>query len=340
MIVDACGIGLSGIQGSPLPYDMIVDSVEKACDFFHIEYPVKIEPGHTMAINFGDPNTYGDEVLFFNHAQLETMGITSQDSLDLIMTHEGAHFILQDLDTGFDCYQKELCCDYMMGVRAGLNDMDITQLENSLIDLPQGLRHPAGILRVDAIEQGMAFAHNYMQTHDLPPTFNECLEDFKGDYMHDTAHLARLNNEAYAEECTMKHYRRLMDNNPTNESAQEQFQISEARHHYALRNYNQWHTLSGRDDGGVQGPSHGQYNPVFKGNLWTKAEIDSHKYHAKHEMDYQQSQINYYSKVVTDRASAGQPHSEASHQLNVAKAKYNAAKADYNKWCNEKPKDK
>lgn len=347
--------GLSEMYENTFANDMIEDSVRRACDFFHVEHPMGIESGRTTAVNIGDTGTYGDEILFFNRTQLEAMGITGQDGLDLVMTHEGAHIMLQDLDTGFNCYQEELCCDYMAGVRAGLNAMDITQLENSLIDLPQGLEHPVGVLRVDAIEQGMAFAHDYMQTHGHPPTFNECLEDFKGDYMHDTAHLARLNNEAYAEECTMEHYRRLMDNEPMDESAQEQFQLSEARHHYATWNYDRWCALSGREsdetlgsvgkDGDdmrefVHKSIDGQYNPVFKGNLWTKSEIDSHKNHAKQEMDYQQSQINYYSKAVANRASAGQPTDLEKHQLDVAKQKYAAAKSDYNKWCSEKPKDK
>ena len=130
--------------------------------------------------------------------------------------------------------------------------------------------------------------------------------------------------------------------------------MSEARHHYAIWEDDRWHALSGRDDGEAIGsigkddgnikeyvhkPVDGQYNPVFKGNLWTKAEIESHKHHAKQEMDYQKNMIDHYAKAVADRASAGQPHSLESHQLNVAKNKYNAAKADYNKWCNEKPKD-
>ena len=151
----------------------------------------------------------------------------------------------------------------------------------------------------------------------------------------------------------MEHYRRLMDNEPTNESAKEQFQMSETRYHNAMWEYDRWQVLSGRDsgetlgtvgkDGGnvkefVHNSADARYSPSFKGNLYTKSEIESHKNHAKQEMDYQQSMINHYSKAVADHAS--QPHSLDSHQLNVAKAKYNEAKAEYNRWCNEKPKDK
>lgn len=355
MIANAWDGGLSGMHESSLSTDMIEGSVARACDFFHIEQPAEIESGYTTAVGLGDTGSYQDDVLFYNRAQLENMGITGQDGLDLVMTHEGTHRVLQGMETGFDSYQEELCCDYMAGVRAGLNGMDVSQLENSLIDEPQGLKHPVGTLRVEAIEQGMAFAQDYMATHTLPPTFNECLEDFKGDYMHDTAHLARLDGEAHGEYCAMEHYRRLMEREPDNELAHEQYQISEARHHYATWQSERWHSLTERDSSETLGsvgksdgdlkefvhkPADGQYNPVFKGNLWTKSEIESHKNHAKQEMDYQQSQMNHYSKAVADRAAAGQPHSLESHQLNVAKSKYNEAKADYNKWCNEKPKDK
>ena len=109
MIANVWDAGLSGIYENQLSYDMIEESVGRACDFFHIEHTESIEPGHTTAVSLGDTGTYGDEILFFNRVQLEDMGLTGQDGLDLVMTHEGTHIALQDLDTGFNCYQEELC---------------------------------------------------------------------------------------------------------------------------------------------------------------------------------------------------------------------------------------
>lgn len=238
---------ISGMYESPFSYDMIEESVERACDFFHIEQPAEILQGHTTAVNLGDTNTFGDERLFFNLAQLENMGITEQDGLDLVMTHEGTHIMLQDLDTGFNQFQEELCCDYMAGVRAGLNGMDVSQLENSLIDLPQGLEHPVGTLRVDAIEQGLAFAHNYMATHTLPPTFNECLEDFNGDYMRDVAELNQLEKEVYACECTMEHYHRLMECEPDNSIHELHYNESKMQYYHALSEYESKLSLFGQN---------------------------------------------------------------------------------------------
>ena len=237
MIANACDAGLSGMYENPLSYDMIEDSVVRACDFFHIEHPDSIEPGHTTAVSLGDTNTYGDEILFFNRAQLEDMGITGQDGLDLVMTHEGTHIMLQDMDTGFSPYQEELCCDYMAGVRAGLNGMDVSELENAFAGLGHDATHPDGSFRIDAIEDGLAFAKDYMATHELPPTFNECLEDFKGEHMQDVAELAHLKNEVIAHEITMAHYHRLVEMDPANETALHQYHESELNHERALYDY-------------------------------------------------------------------------------------------------------
>lgn len=337
MIANAWDVGLSEVYENPLSYEMIEDSVGRACDFFHIEHPESIELGHTTAVSLGDTGTYGDEILFFNRLQLEDMGITGQDGLDLVMTHEGTHRVLQDMNTGFDIYQEELCCDYMAGVRAGLNGMDVSQLENSLIDLPQGLEHPIGALRVEAIEQGMAFAHEYMEHYSKPPTFNEYLDEFNGGYMHDVAELARLGNEVYACECTMEHYHRMFEHDPENELAQHHFEESKARYEWALQEYEAKRSMV---ENGVDTATPEQgHKPSFKGK-WTKAEIESHKHDAERRMNEQKSYEKSAREEIARRAKAGLPTDLAEHQLNEAISKYKTAKNDYNSWCNEKPKDK
>lgn len=231
MIANVWGDGYSEMYDSPLSSEMIENSVSRACEFFHVDEPLGVLSGETTGVGLGDANFYTDDILFYSQEQLADMGITGQDGLDLVMTHEGAHRMLQGIDTGFNSYQEELCCDYMAGVRAGLNGMDVTQLENSLIDLSQDANHPEGLLRVEAVEQGMAFAQEYMDTHGIPPTFTECLEDFNGDeHMHEVSELAQMHHDLYAEECVMEHYRHLMEREPDNEYAQQQYSESEARY--------------------------------------------------------------------------------------------------------------
>ncbi len=107
------------------------------------------------------------------------MGISGKDGLDLVMTHEGTHRVLQGMEhLDFDPHQEELCCDYMAGVRAGLNSIDVSQMENSLIYTPETETHPAGTDRVESIEAGVRFAQQYYAEYNIAPAFDDCLENF------------------------------------------------------------------------------------------------------------------------------------------------------------------
>ena len=242
-IADAWNNDFSGIFGSSLSNEMIENSVSNASAFFDIDLPASIEPGISTGVVLGDTSIYYDDTQFFNRLQLEQMGITGQDGLDLVMTHEGTHRALQVLETGFDSYQEELCCDYMAGVRAGLNGMDVSQLENALIDLPQDIDHPIGEFRVKAIQEGIEFAQNYIETHETPPTFSECLDDFRSDnQLHDLAELSRIKNEMYSNECCVDHYQRILEEDPDNEMAQHKLSLYE--HKYLCSNFELEHHLS------------------------------------------------------------------------------------------------
>lgn len=162
-----------------LSYDTIFESVQNASDFFSISDPMLTIESYTTGVYNNIPFTEADDVLIFNRQQLSDMGICERDGLDLVMTHECAHRALQGMDLGFDAHQEELCCDYMAGVRAGLNDIDISQMVNSLRDTMECESHPAGLERVDAIEAGVQFAQDFMDSHLHAPTFDDCLNDFR-----------------------------------------------------------------------------------------------------------------------------------------------------------------
>lgn len=171
--------GLS-YEGS-LSYDTICESVQNASDFFSISDPLLTIDGYTTGVYNNIPFTEADDVLIFNRQQLLDMGICERDGLDLVMTHECAHRALQGMDLGFDAHQEELCCDYMAGVRAGLNDIDISHMLNSLRDTMECESHPAGLERVDAIEAGVQFAQDFTDMYGRPPSFSECLDNFTGE---------------------------------------------------------------------------------------------------------------------------------------------------------------
>ena len=247
-IADAWNNDFSGIFESSLSNEMIENSVSNASAFFDIDLPASIEPGISTGVALGDTSIYYDDTQFFNRLQLEQMGITGQDGLDLVMTHEGTHRALQVLETGFDSYQEELCCDYMAGVRAGLNGMDVSQLENALIELPQDMDHPMGEFRVKAIQEGIEFAQNYIETHETPPTFSDCLDDFKSDnQLHDLAELSRIKNEMYSNECFVDHYQRILEEDPDNVTAQHEYERYKHLFLHSQAEYENRVSFMGRD---------------------------------------------------------------------------------------------
>lgn len=156
----------------------IIQSVHDASTFFHIDDPFLIQEDYSTGVYTNIAESTYDDILVFNREQMEHMGITEKDGFDLVMTHEGAHRALQGLDTGYTSHQEELCCDYMAGVRAGLNGMDASVLEDALGDTEESPSHPAGHLRVEAIGEGIEFAQDYMNEHGVEPSFNECLSHF------------------------------------------------------------------------------------------------------------------------------------------------------------------
>lgn len=185
LVPDAWFDAIRGDFGSALTDDMIMQSVSDASDFFHIDEPFGVAESDTIGVYPLNPYTLNDDVLVFNYDQFAEMGISEQDGLDMVMTHEMAHRALQGMDTGYNSHQEELCCDFFAGVRAGLNGMDVGQFENALVDTPVSDTHPGGLDRVEAIEAGLEFAHNYMDEYGAAPSFNECLEHFNSVEVHE-----------------------------------------------------------------------------------------------------------------------------------------------------------
>ena len=165
--------------GDSLTDEMVLQLVKEASDFFNMNASMEVHEDWTTGVMTGIPFTENDDILVFNRQQMLDMGITDKEGFDLVMTHEGAHRALQGLNTGFDSHQEELCCDYMAGVRAGLNGMDEGKMAASLSGTAESESHPDGVARVAAIEAGVSFAHEYMEAHNgTPPSFSECLDHF------------------------------------------------------------------------------------------------------------------------------------------------------------------
>ena len=163
---------MSTINDLILPDDMVIAAVERACDFFNIpEVPVINADGTCVWPN--DSTTYDDDVLGFNRAELMSLGISGEDSLTLIYTHECAHRTLQG---SFNyAWEEELACDFFAGVHAGLHNINTDNFEASLGTTTGGITHPCGALRAEFIEFGQEVASD-LQERGVEITYAECIE--------------------------------------------------------------------------------------------------------------------------------------------------------------------
>ena len=66
-----------------LNIDDVNQSIQSASDFFNMESPLIVTPGWTTGVFNKDFTTVKDDVLIFNAEELQNMGITEKDGLDL-----------------------------------------------------------------------------------------------------------------------------------------------------------------------------------------------------------------------------------------------------------------
>lgn len=165
-----CGFDLSDKE--------IAESVKRASDFFHLNSPKDIREGWTTGVICGMNNSNKDDVLIFNREQMKDMGITDQEGFDLVMTHEGGHRALQSMEGRYTQHQEELCCDFLTGVRAGLNGMDEDKLILALEDTVESDSHPDGLLRAEVIKSGAQYSKEFFAINNEAPSFEKCLERF------------------------------------------------------------------------------------------------------------------------------------------------------------------
>lgn len=343
-LLNLSNVGSSEMLGNTLSTDIIIDSVARVSDFFNIESQANIELGDTPALGSEVADINSDGFHFYNLAQLDGMGIKAQDGLDIFLTYEITHNVLHCLQTGFDSNQEELCCHYMTGVCAGLNKIDISKLENAIIYDSQSHDNIVGSLRVEAIERGLRFANDYLSNHNLLPTFNDSIEDFKCEYLQDSDHISKLRNDLYAEECVMEHYRRLLEREPDNELAKHHYNLSIVSYNKVLDDYdnqlnpnkmNAVNTESVDKEGTMKENDYpsddNHYNVSFVGKSELSKKYDEAKslVNAKQEeVHNKQMQYNFHPDKTTARrlSVAKEELKRAEEQLKVAKEKLNHAK--------------
>ena len=258
--------------------EMIVQSVQEASDFFNLDDPLLVVEDFTTGVFPNMAMTESDDFLIFNREQLLDMGITEKDGLDLVMTHESAHRALQGLGLGLNPHQEELCCDFMSGVRAGLNGIDVSQMKLSLADTVLSESHPEGAARVDSIESGVQFAQEYMEEYGHAPTFSECMSYFMGESdladIHEEdfdsliaegdmegfkgytqseidSHIAKAKHEMQVQESNMRHREYMIKSKERmgepNSYEKYQYDVARRKWEEAKDDYNKWKRTKAED---------------------------------------------------------------------------------------------
>jgi len=151
------------------------ESVKETCDFFGIPLPLLIhditndKDDQGTKIWFKDTHTMSDDVLDFDLKQLKKLGVHDKMAFSLIVTHEMTHRIfinkwLPGPDLGQ--WEQELIADFFMGVRAGLQGLDIRPVFNGLANTGGSGTHPTGKLRGEYMSYGLHLGlTNYSKGH-------------------------------------------------------------------------------------------------------------------------------------------------------------------------------
>lgn len=185
----------STFSATTLPDEMVIAAVERACNFFEIpEVPVINADGTCVWPN--DSSTLEDDVFGFNREELMHLGISGEDSLTLIYTHECAHRTLQGEYN--DSWKEELACDFFAGLHAGLGKIKIDNFEAALGTTTGGDSHPNGALRAEFIEYGRQIGQDY-EARGVEVTYEECIEI--------------INDHLEAKESLIEEYRSRIDPN-------------------------------------------------------------------------------------------------------------------------------
>lgn len=352
-----------GLYGSEFTDEMIAHSVQTASDFFHIDNPESI---YTSPLSTGvflnNSDSIDDDILNIDIQQLKNLGISSQDSLDLVTTHETTHRMLQGMEElVFSTHQEELCCDFMSGVRAGLNGIDVSQMEKSLMKTIGGETHPSGDMRVDALREGIDFAISYIHDNLTSPTFDDCINHFRQfEFMYNdnlsigfaetkpNHYLAELHQTMDDTLSTMHYWASRMEDYADSEDIQRcaqkfmeakqqfdeaEFQFRDTRDiHRENRYFSESEGSVYYNDNDETNYSHSKEN-TFKG--YTKSEINRHISEAEHKKTAAESNMRHNASLMNTKGD--KPHDFERHQYESAKRERDNAIKEINKWRNEKP---
>lgn len=163
-----------------IDFASINEALSNACDFFGVDTPYVDLESPITGVTTGDSCILNDDILGVNISELQQFGLSDTESLSLVFTHEMTHRGLQGCE-GIDSWAEESACDFMSGVMAGMNDMNINGYIDKVEELPPNMQHPYGFIRAEFVKMGIEYAKN-MSERDCTPTFEDCMSELNYQY--------------------------------------------------------------------------------------------------------------------------------------------------------------
>ncbi len=187
-----------GFNGSEINSVMIDNAVHNSCDFFGLPEPISTiqYAGYGPAAVFlNNPTINTDDAIVFSTYDIYFYGFNTPDAIELIMTHEAAHRVLQNGEYSFisDMWERELACDFFAGIRAGIQGIEIESFDNALENLPGCETHPNGALRSEILHHGKEISEQ-MIAQGIIPSIDNCMNEL-GNYL--TIHAQDISNAKF-----------------------------------------------------------------------------------------------------------------------------------------------
>ena len=291
-----------------LPDDVIQNAVHDACGFMQMT-DLEVRMDQSTGVYTHDPTTLNDDVLGFSREQMLNLGIHDEQSLSLICTHEVAHCMLQYLSNTHQLsnWQEELSCDAFIGVRAAIEGIDTTAVEESLGRETPSPTHPNGELRLKYIEIGKEIGED-LKSHGIPVTAENIL--------------ARLNDHVQEDASEIFKQEAIV-----NEIALQQVQT------------NAYHGASGETTGSVgivsqSGDSDTTDGSAFHGITYTASEIAERRHRVedcedrvrrlKHELEL----LEYKERALRGRENSVDEYRATCNKIHDTQSKIHSANID------------
>lgn len=150
-------------------------AAHSACKFFEIP-EAELTEGNSIGV-YRQCDIFLDQDVFeYNLDQFKDMKCTSFEDMTKIWSHECGHRILR-LDYP-NPWTQELGADYFSGIRSEMLGLPSSNFEEMLGSTKASASHPAGNLRVQAIEYGRNIVRNF-EANGIQPTIQNCKAAFE-----------------------------------------------------------------------------------------------------------------------------------------------------------------